>query len=202
MLYTWHNKRRCALQSIICELNDRVQEMEQLRKEEMEAMRIEEITSGGFIPPAEDIEAAGFDIDPESIPLPGEQFGGRVPTFDEFGAIRMPHRPFKKKVNTFSWRFQNYKILITGVATMSLLRQALSKRGVVKEACAQEASRVRQFCAVQCVLQVPHVERRASNARVRNAVRASESRLDKSNSALGIYASSVCRYAICAVSTA
>jgi hypothetical protein len=39
--------------------------MEIIRKEEMEAMKIEEITSGGFIPPQADVEAASFDVAPE-----------------------------------------------------------------------------------------------------------------------------------------
>lgn len=54
--------------------------------------------------------------------------------------------------------------LITGVTTMSLLRQAISQRGIVKEARAQEASRVRRLRAVQSVLQMPRVERRATDA--------------------------------------
>ena len=87
------------------------QEMEIIRKEEMEAMKIEEITSGGFIPPQADVEAASFDVAPEryarvrscptlgfSIPLPGEQYGGRLPKFDEFGAIHLPPRMYTKKV--------------------------------------------------------------------------------------------------------
>lgn len=36
------------------------------RKEEIEANRVEEIVSGGFIPPAEDLESTNFDIDIES----------------------------------------------------------------------------------------------------------------------------------------
>lgn len=39
--------------------------MEQQRAEEMEANRIEELTSGGFIPPAEDIAAETFEVEVE-----------------------------------------------------------------------------------------------------------------------------------------
>jgi hypothetical protein len=62
--FTWHNKRRW----VPCDADIhsvRVQEMEIIRKEEMEAMKIEEITSGGFIPPQADVEAASFDVAPE-----------------------------------------------------------------------------------------------------------------------------------------
>jgi hypothetical protein len=34
------------------------------RKEELETNRLDELTSGGFIPPADDIDSANFDVDP------------------------------------------------------------------------------------------------------------------------------------------
>ncbi|CAJ0583727.1 unnamed protein product, partial [Mesorhabditis spiculigera] len=74
-------------------------EMELQRQEEMEANRIEELTSGGFIPPAEDIAADGYEYDVDEIPLPGENNGGVVPHFDSFGGLRYIRRPFKKKVS-------------------------------------------------------------------------------------------------------
>ncbi|CAJ0935406.1 unnamed protein product, partial [Mesorhabditis belari] len=74
-------------------------EMEQQRAEEMEANRIEELTSGGFIPPAEDIAAETFEVEVEGIPLPGENNGGIVPTFDSFGGLRQIRRPYKKKIS-------------------------------------------------------------------------------------------------------
>lgn len=70
---------------------------------EMEQMRREEIICGGFIPPAEDVDAAlnYADLDPTSIPLPGEETGGIAPTFDRWGGLRLPRRkfPYKKKVS-------------------------------------------------------------------------------------------------------
>ena len=62
-------------------------------------MKIEEITSGGYIPPAADIEASAFEVQPDAIPLPGEQYGGRLPKFDEFGAIKLPPRIYTRKVS-------------------------------------------------------------------------------------------------------
>lgn len=40
------------------------EEMQQMRAEEMESSRIEEITSGGFIPPQDDVEAKKYILDP------------------------------------------------------------------------------------------------------------------------------------------
>lgn len=40
------------------------EEMQLMRAEEMEANRIEEITSGGFIPPQEEVDSQNYDIDP------------------------------------------------------------------------------------------------------------------------------------------
>lgn len=36
------------------------------RREELEANRLEEIVSGGFIPPAEDLDAKNFDVEIET----------------------------------------------------------------------------------------------------------------------------------------
>jgi len=33
------------------------------RRDELEANRIDELTSGGFIPPAEDLDARNFEVD-------------------------------------------------------------------------------------------------------------------------------------------
>lgn len=39
--------------------------MEQQRQEEIEANRIEELQTGGFIPPESEIEASTFEVDVE-----------------------------------------------------------------------------------------------------------------------------------------
>jgi hypothetical protein len=41
--------------------------MQQQRKEELEANRIDELTSGGFIPPEEDLDARNFDFDVDTL---------------------------------------------------------------------------------------------------------------------------------------
>ncbi|RCN27649.1 zinc finger, C2H2 type [Ancylostoma caninum] len=74
-------------------------EMEQQRQEEIEANRIEELQTGGFIPPESEIEASSFDVDVEGIPLPGENNGGVAPRFDQYGRLKQLKRPYKKKVS-------------------------------------------------------------------------------------------------------
>jgi len=39
------------------------EEMQLQRREELEANRCEEIATGGFIPPAEDLDAQNFDVE-------------------------------------------------------------------------------------------------------------------------------------------
>uniref|UniRef100_A0A7E4W5D0 C2H2-type domain-containing protein n=1 Tax=Panagrellus redivivus TaxID=6233 RepID=A0A7E4W5D0_PANRE len=76
------------------------EEMQTMRAEEMEANRIEEINSGGFIPPQTEIDALNYnDIDPAKIPLPGEKTNGVAPRFDKFGVLHHPKRIYKKKVS-------------------------------------------------------------------------------------------------------
>ena len=75
-----------------------LQELQQMRQDEMEANRIEEIISGGFVPTEEEIDAASFEVETKEIPLPGELYGGRVPTFDAYGNIRLPRVPYRRKV--------------------------------------------------------------------------------------------------------
>ncbi|PIO77331.1 hypothetical protein TELCIR_00568 [Teladorsagia circumcincta] len=72
-------------------------EMEQQRQEEIEANRIEELQTGGFIPPESEIEASTFEVDVEGIPLPGENNGGVAPRFDQYGRLKQLKRPYKKK---------------------------------------------------------------------------------------------------------
>ena len=75
------------------------EEMQAMRAEEIEANRIEEITSGGFIPPQDDMDARKYIIDPSSIPLPGELTNGVAPRYDKFGVLHQPKRVYKKKVS-------------------------------------------------------------------------------------------------------
>ncbi|VDK47075.1 unnamed protein product [Cylicostephanus goldi] len=74
-------------------------EMEQQRQEEIEANRIEELQTGGFIPPESEIEASSFEVDVERIPLPGENNGGVAPRFDQYGRLKQLKRPYKKKIS-------------------------------------------------------------------------------------------------------
>ncbi|VDM26100.1 unnamed protein product [Toxocara canis] len=74
-------------------------EMEQQRQEELEANRIEELQTGGFIPPADDINADKFSVNVDTIPLPGELNGGIVPRFDTFGGLKSLRRPYRKKIS-------------------------------------------------------------------------------------------------------
>ncbi|PAV63194.1 hypothetical protein WR25_06871 [Diploscapter pachys] len=73
-------------------------EMEQQRAEEIEANRIEELQTGGFIPPEDEVEAAKYLSPLETIPLPGENNGGIPARFDAYGRIKAK-RPYKKKIS-------------------------------------------------------------------------------------------------------
>ncbi|CAD5213252.1 unnamed protein product [Bursaphelenchus xylophilus] len=75
------------------------EEMQQQRKEELEANRLEELASGGFIPPQNEVDSANYNLDLSDIPLPGELTNGVVPRFDRFGHIYQPKRQYKKKVS-------------------------------------------------------------------------------------------------------
>ncbi|CAD6193040.1 unnamed protein product [Caenorhabditis auriculariae] len=74
-------------------------EMEQQRQEEIEANRIEELQTGGFIPPESEIDVDIFDVNVDVIPLPGENNGGVVPRFDSFGRLKSVKRPYKRKIS-------------------------------------------------------------------------------------------------------
>lgn len=74
-------------------------EMRQQRKEELETNRLDEIISGGFIPPQEDLDASKFEFDINDIPLPGELTGGIPARFDRYGVLYQPKRIYKKKVS-------------------------------------------------------------------------------------------------------
>ncbi|KJH46745.1 zinc finger, C2H2 type, partial [Dictyocaulus viviparus] len=74
-------------------------EVQRQREEELERNRIDELTSGGFIPPQWEIESQSFEIDVHKIPLPGELSNGVVARFDANGYLRQPKRAFRKKVS-------------------------------------------------------------------------------------------------------
>uniref|UniRef100_F1L5C2 Zinc finger and BTB domain-containing protein 16 n=1 Tax=Ascaris suum TaxID=6253 RepID=F1L5C2_ASCSU len=80
-------------------LHEQEAEMEQQRQEELEANRIEELQTGGFIPPADDINADKFTVEVDAIPLPGELNGGVAPRFDTFGGLKSLRRPYRKKIS-------------------------------------------------------------------------------------------------------
>ncbi|VDD86545.1 unnamed protein product [Enterobius vermicularis] len=69
------------------------------RLAELEANRFEEVASGGFIPPENEVVAQTFGLDPSNIPLPGELSGGIPARFDSSGYLRQPKRYYKKKVS-------------------------------------------------------------------------------------------------------
>ncbi|KAL3073342.1 hypothetical protein niasHT_038699 [Heterodera trifolii] len=74
-------------------------EVRQQRKEEFEANRLDELVSGGFIPPQEDLDASKYEVNIKEIPLPGELTGGVPARFDRFGVLFQPKRLYKKKVS-------------------------------------------------------------------------------------------------------
>ncbi|GMS84455.1 hypothetical protein PENTCL1PPCAC_6630 [Pristionchus entomophagus] len=85
------------------------EEIQLQKEEEQELNRLEELQSGGFIPPEN--ELASLDIEVNRIPLPGEDTNGIVPRFDRNGMLRQPKRPYRKKVspqcNFCDKRFRN-----------------------------------------------------------------------------------------------
>ncbi|KAK5970535.1 hypothetical protein GCK32_011162 [Trichostrongylus colubriformis] len=74
-------------------------EVQRQREEEMERNRIDELTSGGFIPPQYELDADNYEVDVQKIPLPGELSNGIVARFDANGYLRQPKRSFRKKVS-------------------------------------------------------------------------------------------------------
>uniref|UniRef100_A0A183C032 C2H2-type domain-containing protein n=1 Tax=Globodera pallida TaxID=36090 RepID=A0A183C032_GLOPA len=80
-------------------LTQQEEEVRQQRKEEFEANRLDEIVSGGFIPPQEDLDASKYEVIVREIPLPGELTGGVPARFDRFGVLFQPKRVYKKKIS-------------------------------------------------------------------------------------------------------
>lgn len=72
-------------------------EIAEQRMAEIEANRIEELESGGFIPPEDEVIAETYGVDITKIPLPGELSNGIPARFDSNGYIRRPKRSYKKK---------------------------------------------------------------------------------------------------------
>ncbi|VDN89156.1 unnamed protein product [Brugia pahangi] len=69
------------------------------RQAELEANRIEELATGGYIPPEREIDAESYEVEVDKIPLPGELSGGIPARFDRHGFLRQPKRSYKKKVS-------------------------------------------------------------------------------------------------------
>uniref|UniRef100_A0A1I8EW94 C2H2-type domain-containing protein n=1 Tax=Wuchereria bancrofti TaxID=6293 RepID=A0A1I8EW94_WUCBA len=69
------------------------------RQAELEANRIEELATGGYIPPEREIDAESYEVEIDKIPLPGELSGGIPARFDRHGFLRQPKRSYKKKVS-------------------------------------------------------------------------------------------------------
>ncbi|VDK17938.1 unnamed protein product [Anisakis simplex] len=80
-------------------LKQQEDEINEQRLAEIEANRIEELASGGFIPPEDAIAANSFDVELKDIPLPGELSGGKPARFDGQGFLRQPKRIFRKKIS-------------------------------------------------------------------------------------------------------
>uniref|UniRef100_A0A0R3RXK5 C2H2-type domain-containing protein n=1 Tax=Elaeophora elaphi TaxID=1147741 RepID=A0A0R3RXK5_9BILA len=75
------------------------EEIAEQRQAELEANRIEELATGGYIPPEREIDAESYEVEVDKIPLPGELSGGIPARFDRHGFLRQPKRSYKKKVS-------------------------------------------------------------------------------------------------------
>ncbi|VDN07361.1 unnamed protein product [Thelazia callipaeda] len=75
------------------------EEIAEQRQAELEANRIEELATGGYIPPEHEIDAESYEVEVEKIPLPGELSGGIPARFDRHGFLRQPKRSYKKKIS-------------------------------------------------------------------------------------------------------
>ncbi|CAL2049600.1 unnamed protein product [Caenorhabditis brenneri] len=70
--------------------------IEEQRQRDIEMRHIEELESGGFIPPESEISQPSGN--PNLIPLPGENSNGYIPRFNQYGKV-LAKRPFVKKIS-------------------------------------------------------------------------------------------------------
>ncbi|CAJ0947808.1 unnamed protein product, partial [Mesorhabditis belari] len=100
ILVDFHIKEQHPDEYPLIEL-EQEQEAHEMRSNEREQNRIEELVYGGFIPPEEDYLAENAEYDVEEIPLPGEEtLTGKAPRFvDRWGTMLPKVRKYWKKVS-------------------------------------------------------------------------------------------------------